>query len=146
MSPVLLASARVLACTAGILAGAAPAAEMVKPAPQAAKPGAIATPRGRPVINAERTTFVADNGNRLRGACFVPQVEGLRQLKMLGMNTVHHYAEGFDPRYPAPGSRAPGYNREELDRFVAMTRELGLYFVFTIGGEGKFNHQTVKTK
>jgi hypothetical protein len=143
MSLVLPASVRVLAFAAGILASAAPAAEAAKPAAEAAKPGAIATPRGRAVINAERTTLVADNGNRLRGACFVPRIEGLRQLKALGMNTVHHYAEGFDPTYPAPGSRAPGYNREELDRFVAMTRDLGLYFVFTIGGEGKFNHQSV---
>lgn len=102
---------------------------------------AVTIPRGRPVINAAHTTFVADNGNRLRGAAVVPNITGLQQLKQLGQNAVHYYAEGFDPNYPASGSKAPGYNLKEMDDVVKMTHDLGIYLIMTIGNQGGYNRQ-----
>ena len=90
--------------------------------------GAESLPRGRPRINRERTTFVADNGALLRGCVASHERESLEQLKLVGLNAVHDYAEGCDLNYPAEGSRAPGYRVEAIDKAVKLTKELGLYF------------------
>lgn len=103
--------------------------------------------RGRATLNATRTTFVADNGQLLRGpyestewTTAAPEHEVAR-IKELGCNTVHLYAESFDPNYPNTGSTAPGYAVAEVDKFVQMTRDLGLYLVITIGnGANNGNH------
>jgi hypothetical protein len=107
----------------------------------------LTIPRGRPQLNAARTTFVADNGQRLRGpytstewTSAAPQSE-IAKIKDLGCNAVHLYAEVFDPNYPNAGSTAPGYNMAEVDKIVQRTRDLGLYLVMTIGnGANNGNH------
>ena len=102
----------------------------------------IPIPRGRPRINTERTTLVADNGALLRGCVASHERESLEQLKLVGLNAVHDYAEGCDLNYPAEGSRAPGYRVEAIDKAVKLTKELGLYFIMTIGNDpGKFNKE-----
>ena len=83
----------------------------------------ISIPRGRPRINTERTTLVADNGSLLRGAVVQHDMEAMKKAKSLGLNAVHDYAEGCDLNYPAEGSRAPGYRVETIDKAVKLTRE-----------------------
>lgn len=109
---------------------------------------AITIPRGRPQLNAERTTFVADNGELLRGPytstewTSATSESEIANMKNLGFNAVHLYAECYDINYPAAGSTAPGYKADEVDKIVAATRELGLYLVITIGNganNGKHN-------
>jgi endoglucanase len=107
----------------------------------------LTIPRGRPQLNAARTTFVADNGQLLRGpytstewTAAAPLSE-IARIKDLGCNAVHLYAEVFDPNYPNAGSTAPGYNMAEVDKIVQRTRDLGLYLVMTIGnGANNGNH------
>lgn len=102
--------------------------------------------RGRPRINAARTTFVADNGQLLRGPYESTEWTGaappeeVRRMRDLGFNAVHLYAESFHPRHPEPGIKPPGYAVKEVDQFVEMTRQSGLYLVITIGN-GAFNGQ-----
>jgi len=109
---------------------------------------AYAAQRKRPRLNEERTTFVGDNNQPLRGpytstewtqAVPYEEIEG---IKKLGFNAVHLYAECFDINYPKPGSTAPGYAVNEVDKIVQATRELGLYLVITIGNganNGNYN-------
>jgi endoglucanase len=107
----------------------------------------VTVPRGRPRLNAARTTFVADNGQPLRGpytstewTSAVPYDE-IAAMKEFGFNAVHLYAESFDPSYPTNGSTAPGYHAVEVDKIVQYTRDLGLYLVMTIGnGANNGNH------
>ena len=103
--------------------------------------------RGRAKLNASRTTFVDDNGQLLRGPyestewTTAAPIGEIARIKELGCNTVHLYAESFDPAFPASGSTAPGYAVAEVDKFVQMTRDLGLYLVITIGnGANNGNH------
>lgn len=107
----------------------------------------LTIPRGRPRLNAARTTFVADNGERLRGPYTSTEwtsaapLSEIAKIKDLGCNAVHLYAEVFDPNYPNAGSTAPGYNMAEVDKVVQRTRDLGLYLVMTIGnGANNGNH------
>jgi fibronectin type 3 domain-containing protein len=104
-------------------------------------------PRGRPQLNAARTSFFADNGQPLRGPYTSTEwtsaapYDQIAKIKDLGLNAVHLYAEVFDPNYPAAGSTAPGYNAAEVDKIVQRTRDLGLYLVMTIGnGANNGNH------
>lgn len=102
----------------------------------------ITNQRGRAKLNAARTTFVADDGQLLRGPYesteWTPAAPlgDVANMKNLGFNTVHLYAEVFDPNYPNADSIAPGYAVTEVDEFVQMTRDLGLYLVITIGNGG----------
>jgi endoglucanase len=93
--------------------------------------------RGRPTLNAARTTFVADNGERLRGPYtsteWTPASTQVAMIKGMGFNALHLYAEAFDRNYPASGSTAPGYAVANVDSIVAQTRTNGLYLVMTIG-------------
>jgi fibronectin type 3 domain-containing protein len=108
--------------------------------------------RGRPMLNAARTTFVADNGRLLRGP-FTSSEWGspapyaqIADMKNLGFNAVHLYGECFDINYPNPGSTSPGYAASRIDSVVASTRELGMYLVITIGNganNGNFNYHYV---
>ena len=98
----------------------------------------LSAQRGRPVLNAARTTFVADNGQLLRGPYTssewgnpAPYAQ-IENMKNLGFNAVHLYGECFDINYPNPGSTAPGYAASRIDSVVAATRDLGLYLVITI--------------
>ena len=109
-------------------------------------------PRGRPKLNAARTTFVADNGQPLRGPYTSTEWTGatsydqIAQMKTLGFNAVHLYGESFDPSYPTNGSTAPGYATNRIDSIVQSTRDLGLYLVITIGNgaaNGNYNLQYV---
>lgn len=92
--------------------------------------------RGRPYVNAAQTTFVADNGNLLRGAIIStetgssPSVAQLEGMKAVGLNAVHCYAERRDYGYSA-GARVAA-----VDLAVQRTRDAGLYLVITIGGGG----------
>ncbi|HEX7617167.1 MAG TPA: cellulase family glycosylhydrolase, partial [Verrucomicrobiae bacterium] len=104
--------------------------------------------RGRPHINAARTTFVADNGQDLRGPytstewTSATSWQNIANMKSLGFNAVHLYAESFDPNYPNAGSTAPGYSAANVDAIVAETRTNGLYLVITIGNganNGNYN-------
>src|ERR1019366_1509207 len=91
-------------------------------------------PRGRPHLNAARTTFVADNGQELRGPFTSTEWTGpvpaqnLANMKNLGFNAVHLYAEDFNTNYPNSGS-APGYSAANVDAIVAATRTNGLYLI-----------------
>ncbi len=104
--------------------------------------------RGRPHLNATRTTFVADNGQPLRGPYTSTEWTGattydqIAKMKALGFNAVHLYGESFDPSYPTNGSTAPGYATNRIDSIVQSTRDLGLYLVITIGNgaaNGNYN-------
>jgi fibronectin type 3 domain-containing protein len=104
--------------------------------------------RGRPHLNAGRTTFVADNGQDLRGPytstewTSATSSQNIASMKSLGFNAVHLYAESFDPNYPNAGSTAPGYSVANVDAIVAETRTNGLYLVITIGNganNGNYN-------
>ncbi len=104
--------------------------------------------RGRPRLNAARTTFVADNGQPLRGPFTSTEWTGatdytnIAKMKALGFNAVHLYGESFDPSYPTNGSTAPGYAASQIDSIVQSTRDLGLYLVITIGNgaaNGNYN-------
>jgi endoglucanase len=92
--------------------------------------------RGRPVINTAGTTFVADNGNLIRGAIVstetgvVPSLTDVQAIKNYGLNAIHCYAERSDYGYAA-GAKAAA-----VDALVQMTRDNGLYLVITIGGGG----------
>jgi poly(hydroxyalkanoate) depolymerase family esterase len=108
--------------------------------------------RGRPHINAAHSTFVGDNGQPLRGPYTSTEWTGawsadnIPNMKSLGFNAVHLYAESFDPSYPTNGSTAPGYHVDEVDKIVAATRDAGLYLVMTIGnGALNGNHNTAWT-
>jgi poly(hydroxyalkanoate) depolymerase family esterase len=95
--------------------------------------------RGRPHLNAARTTFVADNGQPLRGPytstewTSATDYTNIAKMKALGFNAVHLYGESFDESYPTNGSTAPGYATNRIDSIVQSTRDLGLYLVITIG-------------
>jgi len=92
--------------------------------------------RGRPYVNAAKTTFVADNGNLLRGAIIstetgsAPSVAQLEAIKQVGLNAVHCYAERRDYGYSA------GAKVAAVDLAVQRTRDAGLYLVITIGNGG----------
>src|SRR5690606_4724896 len=92
--------------------------------------------RGRPVINAANTTFVADNGNLLRGAIIstetgsFPSISHLQAIKNLGLNAVHCYAERSDYGYAA------GAQAAAVDAAVQRTRDNGLYLIITVGSGG----------
>lgn len=92
--------------------------------------------RGRPYINAAKTTFVSDTGTLLRGAIIsteagsVPSVADLQAIKNYGLNTVHCYAERRDYGYAA------GAKASAVDLVVQRTRDAGLYLVITIGSGG----------
>jgi len=95
--------------------------------------------RGRPKLNAARTTFVAENGQPLRGPytstewTSATDYTNIAKMKALGFNAVHLYGESFDKSYPTNGSTAPGYALSRIDSIVQSTRDLGLYLVITIG-------------
>lgn len=101
------------------------------------------SPRGRPHLNAARTTFVADNGQDLRGPFTSTEWTGpvpagqIANMRNLGFNAVHLYAEDFNTNYPASGT-APGYSAANVDAIVAETRTNGLYLIITIGN-GAYN-------
>lgn len=114
----------------------------------------ITIPRGRPTLNATGTTFVAENGNLLRGPFAStewgnpPPLSAIQSIKNLGANAIHHYGEVFNPNYsgvPGPGDE-PGYAVNRIDQMVQMTRDEGLYLVLTIGNggnNGSFNYDYV---
>lgn len=112
----------------------------------------FAAQRKRPRINEERTTFVADNNQPLRGPYtsteWTPAAyEHISSIKDLGFNAVHIYAECFDINYPKAGSTAPGYALAEVDKIVEATRECGLYLVITIGNganNGNYNQKYIE--
>lgn len=95
--------------------------------------------RGRPHLNAARTTFVGDDGQPLRGPYTSTEWTGavpaqnIGNLTNLGFNAVHLYAEDFNTNYPAAGSQAPGYSMANVDAIVAETATNGLYLIITIG-------------
>lgn len=95
--------------------------------------------RGRAKLNASRTSFVADSGQALRGPYTSTEWTtgatdaAIVNMKNLGFNAIHLYAETFDPNYPNAGSTPPGYSVANVDRIVAVTRTNGLYLVITIG-------------
>lgn len=92
--------------------------------------------RGRPHLNAEGTTFVADNGNLLRGPLIatesgnLPSHTAIQAVKNYGCNAIHVYAEAPTGGYTA-GTRAA-----VLDQVVNWTRDDGLYLIITIGSGG----------
>ncbi len=66
--------------------------------------------------------------------------QNIANMKNLGFNAIHLYAEVFDPTYPTNGT--PGYAVSRVDSIVAATRTNGLYLVMTIGNganNGRYN-------
>lgn len=98
--------------------------------------GHVEAARGRPYVNAANTTFVADNGNLLRGAIIsteigsLPSINHLQAIKNLGLNAVHCYAERSDYGYAA------GTHSAAVDAAVQRTRDNGLYLIITVGNGG----------
>ena len=86
--------------------------------------------RGRPILNAAKTTFVADNGNLLRGMICGSNPSLIPVITNYGCNAVHLYAESAGNGYSA------GAMSNQVDAVVAMTRTNGLYLVLTIGYGG----------
>lgn len=92
--------------------------------------------RGRPVLNAGGTTFVADNGNLLRGPQIAtssgtaPSLSSLLAITNYGCNAIHCYAEGANAGYAA------GTQSNAVDTLVRMTRTNGLYLIITVGDGG----------
>lgn len=86
--------------------------------------------RGRPVINAAKTTFVADNGQLLRGAITGTNFSLMPNIKAVGLNTIHLYAESWGQGYNV------GAKVAAVDEAVRVARDNGLYLVITIGGGG----------
>ena len=108
----------------------------------------LPVPRGRPVLNAAHTTFVADDGQPLRGPFTSTEWTGpvsaqnIASMKSLGFNAIHLYGESFNLSYPTNGSTAPGYSQANIDAIVAETRTNGLYLILTIGNgaaNGNYN-------
>jgi autotransporter-associated beta strand protein len=85
--------------------------------------------RGRPVLNAAKTTFVSDTGTLLRGMICGSNPSTIPQTTNWGCNAVHLYAE-------SAGGAAAGYNSNLVDAAVAMTRTNGMYLIITIGSGG----------
>jgi hypothetical protein len=116
--------------------------------------GVVEVPRGRPTLNPEGTTFVAENGNLLRGPFAStewgapPPLANIQAIKQSGANAIHLYGEVFNPNYtgvPGPGDE-PGYAVSRIDQMVQMTRSEDLYLVLTIGNggnNGSFNYDYV---
>jgi endoglucanase len=109
----------------------------------------VVAQRARPQLNAARTTFVADNGHNLRGPytstewTTATSYANIVAMKNLGFNTIHLYAESFDPAYvvtsgTVTAGTAPGYNMAEVDKIVAESGSAGMYLVMTIGN-GAYN-------
>ncbi len=92
--------------------------------------------RGRPVKSASGATFVADNGNLLRGAIVstetgvVPSLADVQAIKNYGLNAIHLYAERSDYGYAA------GAKVNAVNALVNMCDTEGLYLIITIGGGG----------
>ncbi|TWU00270.1 Exo-beta-D-glucosaminidase precursor [Botrimarina colliarenosi] len=151
VTPITEGIGRITAATVGDAGQAGHAALATFDAPAAV----VAAPRGRPILNAGGTTFVADNGALLRGPFAStewgnpPPLSNVQQIKNYGANAVHLYGEVFDPNYQSgvPGSgTAPGYALSRIDQMVQMTRDEGLYLVLTIGNggnNGSFNYDYV---
>ena len=74
----------------------------------------LPVPRGRPYLNAARTTFVADNGQDLRGPytstewTSATSWQNIASMKSLGFNAVHLYAESFDIELSQYGQHGAG--------------------------------------
>ncbi|KAJ3131368.1 hypothetical protein HK100_006433 [Physocladia obscura] len=91
--------------------------------------------RGRPTLNGK--TFVADNGNHLRGPFdstewtnAAPEAN-YAALRDLGFNAVHLYAENFDTTLAA-GNRAA-----QVDLAVQYAGANGLYVILCLANGGK---------
>jgi hypothetical protein len=89
--------------------------------------------RGRPQLNGAGTTFVADNGNLLRGPILGSNLSQGASVTNYGFNALHMYAES------AGGGYAAGSQSNQVDAAVAMTRTNGLYLIITLGGGGASN-------
>gem|GEM_PF-668122 len=99
---------------------------------------ALCPQRGRPVV--ANGTMLTESGRPMRGCCITttndgnpPTRAGLATVRDVGLNVVHYYAECSPEGYVSgSGGVAPGYSVKELDRAVALTRELGLYLVLNL--------------
>jgi hypothetical protein len=79
---------------------------------------ALGQQRGRPQLNAARTTFVADNGQLLRGPYTSTEwtsaapADQIANMRNLGFNAVHLYAEVFSPNWPTRATRRATTSRK----------------------------------
>ncbi|KAJ3208949.1 hypothetical protein HDU82_001671 [Entophlyctis luteolus] len=91
--------------------------------------------RGRPYLNGK--TFVADNGNRLRGPfdstewTDVAPEANYAALKTLGFNAVHLYAENFDT------TNAAGNRAAQVDLAVQYAKDNDLYIIICLANGGE---------
>jgi endoglucanase len=92
--------------------------------------GTAEAARGRPHINATGTTFVTDNGELLRGAITGTNFSLMPNIKAVGLNTIHLYAESWGQGYNV------GAKVAAVDEAVRVARDNDLYLVITIGGGG----------
>lgn len=86
--------------------------------------------RGRPHINAAGTTFVTDNGALLRGSITGTNNSLMPNIKAIGLNTIHLYAESWGQGYTV------GAKVTAVDEAVKVARDNDLYLVITVGGGG----------
>ena len=103
------------------------------------------TPRGR--VQIQDGTIVTDRGTLLRGAFIstdvsdkLPRKSYISDIKRLGLNCIHLYAECYD-------LQTPGERVELVDSLVNWTENDSLYLIITIGGcshDGTFNLTFVK--
>jgi hypothetical protein len=103
------------------------------------------TPRGR--VQIKDGTLVTDRGTLLRGAYVstdisqkLPSKSEVTNIKNLGLNCIHLYAE-------CPQIQNPGENSKLVDSIVKWTRDNSLYLILTIGGctqNGQFDSAFVK--
>ena len=127
-------------------------------------PSAASAVRGRPVIAKSSdlhgfrfATFVSDTGTLLRGSrwstdldpvvdpvtptsvdCVTPEYADVQNLKQLGFNALHLFAESPNALPDGYTQPAAGYCLDEAREIANWTRDLDLYLVITIGnGHGK---------
>jgi hypothetical protein len=99
-------------------------------------------------VQIKNGTLVTDRGTLLRGAYFsadgkisyLPSRKYITNIKKLGLNCIHVYAE-------CPEFQKPGDKSELIDNLVKWTGDESLYLILTIGGcsrNGQFDLKFVK--
>lgn len=129
-------------------------------------PSAASAVRGRPTVTKSSdlhgfrfATFVSDTGTLLRGSrwstdldpvvtptsfdCVKPAYADVQNLKQLGFNALHLYAEAPNALPAGSAQPAAGYCLDEARDIANWTRDLDLYLIITIGNGHGFGYDPV---